>query len=170
MASTFVVRLLATLALAGLVLASGCAPVTKSATSPTNGSGAPAQSEPEPTSGYHEFEDIRIPNELSRDHEASYIFETNTFRTGVLVYSGSVETSSLVDFYINNMISDGWQKHSSLKAKKSIIVFEKPGKSCVITIMDKSFTTTRVEILVVELRGPNPMGDQGSSGLQVPLP
>jgi hypothetical protein len=101
---------------------------------------------------YYDFEDILIPQELELDRDSSYVLETQQFKTGILVFNGSVDHISLVDFFITNMAKDNWRKYSSLKAEKSILTFEKPNKSCIITVYDESFTNTRVDIHVVESR------------------
>ena len=104
---------------------------------------------------YFEFDDVLVPRELSYDQDESFFFETPRHRVGNLTFDGRVDNFSLVDFFIANMTKDGWNKLASYKAKKSTLTFEKPGKSCQISVLDESFTNTRVEILVVESREQN---------------
>ena len=101
---------------------------------------------------YFEFDDVLVPRELEYAQDESFFFETPRHRVGNLVFDGRVDNFSLVDFFIANMTKDGWNKLASYKAKKSTLIFEKPGKSCKISVLDESFTNTRVEILVVESR------------------
>ncbi len=101
---------------------------------------------------YYDFDDVLVPKELEYDDAKSYIFETLQFRTGKLMFEGKVDALSVVDFFLNNMAKDNWRKNSSMKAGTSIIIFEKPNKSCLIKVTDVSSRTTEVEILVVELK------------------
>lgn len=101
---------------------------------------------------YYDFEDVLVPKELKLDAGDSFVFETPQFKTGILKFNGRVDSFSLVDYFNTNLAKDGWNKHSSYKAKKSILVYEKPNKSCFISVLDESFSNTKVEILVVEMK------------------
>jgi len=101
---------------------------------------------------YYDFEDVLVPRELKLDPNDSFVFETPQFKTGILKFNGRVDSFSLVDYFNTNLAKDGWKKHSSYKAKKSILVYDKQGKSCFISVLDESFSNTRVEILVVEMK------------------
>lgn len=101
---------------------------------------------------YYDFDDVLVPKDLKMDPNDSFVFETPQFKTGILKFNGRVDSFSLVDFFNTNLTKDGWKKHSSYKAKKSILVYEKQNKSCFISVLDESFSNTRVEILVVEMK------------------
>ena len=101
---------------------------------------------------YYDFDDVLVPKELEYDDSKSYVFETMQFRTGKLNFEGNVDALSVVDFFVNNMAKDNWRKNSSMKADTSVIIFEKPNKSCLIKVVDASSRSTEVEILVVELK------------------
>ena len=104
------------------------------------------------THHYYDFDDVLVPKDLKLDGVNSFVFETPQFKTGNLTFNGRVESFSLVDFFNSNLSKDGWKKHSSYKGKKSILVYEKPGKSCYISVLDESFSNTKVEILVIEMK------------------
>lgn len=101
---------------------------------------------------YYDFDDVLVPKDLKLDIDGSFVFETPQFKTGNLTFNGRVESFSLVDFFNSNLTKDGWKKHSSYKGKKSILVYEKPGKSCYISVLDESFSNTKVEVLVIEMK------------------
>ncbi len=101
---------------------------------------------------YYDFDDVLVPKELKLDAGDSFVFETPQFKTGILKFNGRVDSFSLVDYFNTNLAKDGWKKHSSYKAKKSILVYEKPNKSCFISVLDESFSNTKVEVLVVEMK------------------
>jgi hypothetical protein len=104
------------------------------------------------THHYYDFDDVLVPKDLKLDIEGSFVFETPQFKTGNLTFNGRVESFSVVDFFNSNLSKDGWRKHSSYKGKKSILVYEKPGKSCYISVLDESFSNTKVEVLVIEMK------------------
>jgi hypothetical protein len=61
-----------------------------------------------------------------------------------------VNNQDLINFFINNMSKDNWNLETSLKAAKSVLVFDKPNKSCVIQITDGFQSTATV--LAVEYK------------------
>ncbi len=101
---------------------------------------------------YTEFDDIAVPNELSRVPERTFIYENSEFKTGMIVMKGRVENSSLIDFFVNQMAKDNWTKESSIISSVSTLVFKKPYKSCMIRVTDGTYNT-EVEIYAVELKG-----------------
>lgn len=96
---------------------------------------------------YYDFKDVPVPKELEIKKDRSFIFQTTGFTTGVLAFSGNVESDSLVSFFNNKMPGDGWRLLSSFRSQKSILFFQKENRFCIITVINKTFTTD-VEILV----------------------
>ena len=96
---------------------------------------------------YYDFRDVPVPKELEIKKEKSFVFQTTGFTTGVLTFSGKVESDSLISFFNTKMPEDGWRFLSSFKSPKNILVFMKENRFCIITIISKTFTTD-VEILV----------------------
>lgn len=105
----------------------------------------------EATNYYMDFADVLLPVELKYDADESFVFETRQQRTGFMKFSGRVDALSLFEFFAANMVKDGWTKIFSTKAKESLLLFEKPGKSARIKITDAKFST-KVDVLVVEMR------------------
>jgi len=91
---------------------------------------------------YYDFEDILIPSELGLDKKNSFVYATSRSKVGILVFEGRVEPSSLATFFQNNMQKDGWSLLSSFKYRQYLLTFLKEDRACVITINEKSFTTT----------------------------
>ena len=52
-----------------------------------------------PNARYYDFDDIQIPNELSKNADKSKIFQTTNMTAGVLVFEGNVEVDSLITFF-----------------------------------------------------------------------
>lgn len=96
---------------------------------------------------YYQFDDIMVPSELKYNQKRSFVAETSGFKVGTLYFSGRVETDSLIAFFRDSMIKDGWTLKSNFRHTKSLHLFEKPGKSCIIIIEEK-LLTTKVEIWV----------------------
>ncbi|WP_320171550.1 hypothetical protein [Maridesulfovibrio sp.] len=100
---------------------------------------------------YTEFDDIAVPNELSRVPDQSYVAEDQSFKYGKIVLKGRVENQSLIDFFVNQMAKDNWTKERSITSTVSTLSFTKPYKSCTVRIFDGSYNT-EVEIYAVEMK------------------
>jgi len=136
---------LAALGLAFFLVVSGCTGMQTKASEPS--SSASAQKDEGPVPLYYDFGDVLVPSELKIDKDASFVFQTPGLSAGVLSLSGRVESSSLIAFFENNMAKDAWKKVSSFKSPRTILMFQKENRWCVINITDGDFTTT-VEIWV----------------------
>ncbi|OQY58064.1 MAG: hypothetical protein B6245_13765 [Desulfobacteraceae bacterium 4572_88] len=99
------------------------------------------------TPAYYDFEDVLIPNELKVDRKSSFIYRTAGFTGGVLSLKGRVEVNSLIEFFDNNMLRDNWKPVSSFKSPRTIMLFHKDNRWCVISISEGDFST-RAEIWV----------------------
>ncbi|TVM16648.1 hypothetical protein DPQ33_11655 [Oceanidesulfovibrio indonesiensis] len=102
---------------------------------------------PQTMDNYYDFDDIPVPQEMELQGDASFILETPTERSGVMVFKGKVEIQSLRNYYINNMARENWNMRSAIKSSRTILVFEKPGRYCIVTMMDGRFST-QMEIWV----------------------
>jgi hypothetical protein len=96
---------------------------------------------------YYDFGDVRVPDELKVDNNASFVYKTPGFSAGVLVLEGRVEIYSLIAFFENSMNTDRWEFVSSFKSPRTIMIFKKPDRRCVINITERKFSTL-VEIWV----------------------
>jgi hypothetical protein len=100
-----------------------------------------------PAARYYQFEDILIPGELKMDAKRSFIHDTSGFKAGTLYLSGYVDVDSLVAFFSDSMLKDGWQLKSSFRYPKTMYLFEKPRKVCIV-IIEEGVLNTRVEVWV----------------------
>ena len=124
----------------------GCSSLTKKdkqATAPSSGEqtsgGVPAR--------YYDFGDVLVPKELKVDKQSSFIYQTDGFSAGVMVLKGRIESSSLISFFENNMAKDNWERISTFKSGRTMLLFQKANRWCVMNITDKTFNTY-VEIWV----------------------
>ena len=130
--------------MAMIIAVGGCSSLTqkdKTATAPSakTESGVPAL--------YYDFGDVLVPKELKVDKKSSFIYQTEGFSAGVLVLKGRIETNSLISFFETNMTKDKWNMISSFKSERTMLLFQKAHRWCVINITDESFNTY-VEIWV----------------------
>jgi hypothetical protein len=147
------------LAAAGLLLTAGCAGMeTKGGESKT---GSTVERKNQPL--YYDFGDILIPRELKVIKDSSFVFRTPGLSAGVLAMKGNVEVNSLITFFETNMAKDNWTPVSSFKSPRSMMLFQKENRWCVVNITDESFSTY-VEIWVAPT-----IGSAGSGTLGGPI-
>ena len=101
----------------------------------------------EKTPTYYDFGDVPVPPELQLNTKSSFVYRTTGFSAGVLVLKGSVELGSLIDFFENNMARDNWRAVSTFKSPRTLLLFQKENRWCVIKITDDKYST-HVEIWV----------------------
>lgn len=138
-----------------LLLATGCANMNKNTkTQPSEDAQPEQQSSYEETYNnpnyYYDFDDVLIPRELTPVDEEKYVFSDHRFHAGFRQFSGRVVAEDLYNFFVNNMAKDNWKLKFSLKTVRSVLVFEKPNKSCTITIEDGF--STNVSVFAIELK------------------
>ena len=107
---------------------------------------------------YYDFEDVLIPRELKLNTKSSFVYRTTGWTAGVLVFTSKVERTSLIQFFENNMAKDNWQSTSSFKSPRTLLLFQKENRWCVINITDNEWETL-VEIWTA------PLSDQSGGGL-----
>lgn len=102
---------------------------------------------PESKSVYLDFGDVLLPKQLKVDRNHSFIFSASGITAGLLSLKGRVEVNSLITFFQNKMPVDGWQLISAIKASRSMLLFKKQSRWCVISIIEGNLST-RTEIWV----------------------
>jgi len=102
----------------------------------------PLSESQKPRGVYYDFDDILVPSELTLDKKNSFVYGSGQSRVGILSFSGRVEPASVASFFQNSMQTDGWSLVSSFKYREYLLSFLKPDRACVITISEKSFSTT----------------------------
>lgn len=90
---------------------------------------------------YHDFGDVLIPGEMKVEKRSSFIYRTPGFSAGVLSLKGRVDMNSLVTFFDINMPNDGWRPVSSFRSPRTIMLFNKGNRWCVIGITEREFST-----------------------------
>jgi hypothetical protein len=101
---------------------------------------------------YYDFEDVIVPRDLKLNSSSSFVYQTSGLTAGVLVFSSKVERGSLIQFFENNMAKDNWQAVSSFKSPRTLLLFQKENRWCVVNITDNQWDTL-VEIWVAPFSG-----------------
>ncbi len=94
-----------------------------------------------PANYYHDFDDILVPRDMELVPGSSFVLETPGVKAGMLVFKGRVDPVSLTTFFTNNMLKDGWHMSSSFRYQRTIMVFTKQDRDCIINIHDGRFST-----------------------------
>ena len=148
-----VMYILGILAALMLLLSAACSSTSKTT------EGSEAREKDEKTAPlYLDFEDVLVPRDLKLKTNSSFVYHTSGMTAGVLVFTSKIERNSLVQFFENNMAKDNWQAVSSFKSPRTLLLFQKENRWCVINITDNNWDT-QVEIWVA------PFSGQPGSGL-----
>ena len=139
--------------MAMLVLVAACSSTPKT----TDGSEATEKGD-QNVPLYYDFGDVLIPRELELDTDSSFVYHTSGFTAGILAFKSKVELGSMVEFFENNMAKDNWKAVGTFKSPRTLLLFQKENRWCVINITDNRWDTL-VEIWVA------PFNDISGSGL-----
>ncbi len=100
-----------------------------------------------------DFQDVPVPQELSRIDGESFVFQSGNLTVGLMTLRGlRVDVQSIINFYRIAMPRENWKPKGGFNAKKTLLIFEKPDKTCVINIYEKLFRTY-VEVYVAPTSG-----------------
>lgn len=90
---------------------------------------------------YYDFQDIPVPQELSVVQKDSYVFQSGNMKAGLLTLRGRVDINSVINFFQSAMPRENWQQRGGFRYRRSVLIFEKPDKICVIKIYDELYFT-----------------------------
>jgi hypothetical protein len=113
---------------------------------------------------YYGFPDVLIPAELREDKQNSYLVQSQGFSAGILAFRGRVDRGSLIAFFRENMAKDNWRTIGAFTASRSILLFHKENRWCVINIAEGDFSTS-VEVGVVPTTGGAGAGTNPAEGM-----
>lgn len=100
-----------------------------------------------------DFPDVPVPQELSRIDGDSFVFQSGPLIVGLMTLRGMrVDVQSIINFYKIAMPRENWKPRGGFNAKKTVLIFEKPDKTCVINVYEKLFRTF-VEVYVAPMSG-----------------
>lgn len=103
---------------------------------------------------FSEFSDVPIPNEMSEKTSDTFItFASSGTKCGVQRFTGRVDVVSLMNTMRQNMNANGWILRSLLRAKESVLVFEKPDRVVALHIVDGLISTEMRVFMTSRLEG-----------------
>ena len=102
----------------------------------------------QPIATSYRFEDIPLPPGMNLSRKESFVYETKTTRTGLLVYEGTGEIGKLTNFFKEQMPNYQWRMVSNFELHNVMLTFIKEGWGSVIYILPREDETKRVEIRV----------------------
>ena len=138
-----------------MLLICGCSSTSQKKDEPKTQPVAEVQKKKGPL--YYDFGDVPVPPELKQVTKSSFVYRTQGFSAGVIVLKGRVELGSLIEFFENNLANDNWQVVSTFKSTRTLLLFQKENRWCVINITDDKYTT-HVEIWVAPTTNPTESG------------
>ncbi len=151
------------LMLALMILATGCS-VLNGGDSVAMSPGVEPGDESSPL--YHDFGDVLTPRELEVDRSESFIYKSPGFSAGVLTMKGRVDRNSLIAFFENNMPKDNWRLISLFKSPRTMLLYHKENRWCVINISEGGlYNNTLLEVWVSPTMDAVSPGVMGESGL-----
>ncbi len=133
-----------------LLLVSLTACSTSAPPNPVAQQGQPAQSggtaaTPAASAGprpqFYDFADIPVPTELDLVQKESYVFQSGNLKAGILTFKGRVDATSLINFFQMAMPRENWKPKGGFRYKKSVLIFDKPDKTCIINLFEKTYYT-----------------------------
>jgi hypothetical protein len=113
---------------------------------PTQGP-PPAGTPAEKSEVYYDFDDIAIPAGFALTADRSYVTQSGSSKSGLLTFDGMVEPVSTANFMVASMARNNWRLKSRFGYGRTFLLFEKPGKTALVSIID-SRTNTRLEVWV----------------------
>ena len=99
-----------------------------------------------------DFNDIPIPPELDVQSKNSYVFQSGQMKAGFLTLRGRVDSNSVMNFFVSALPREGWRLKGQFRYNRSLLIFDKPDKTCVILMKEETYYTY-VDIYVSPVAG-----------------
>ncbi|NLI82784.1 MAG: hypothetical protein GX443_14000 [Deltaproteobacteria bacterium] len=113
---------------------------------------APARETSAPRPYFYDFPDIPTPSELRLVSDESYTFQSGNQKAGLLTLRGRVDVNSVINFFQMALPKENWKPKGGFRYKRSVLIFEKAERSCIINLYEKLYYTY-VEIYVAPSSG-----------------
>jgi hypothetical protein len=111
-------------------------------------------------------DDIEIPPEMKMDTKKSMSITTESFRGGMLSFSGSIEITSLRDYIITTMKNNQWRHVGEASYDNVLLAFTKPNKTCMVVLeegfggkLGKTYLELYITVDVAASSSLNPFGE-----------
>ena len=103
---------------------------------------------PQISSFADDIRDIPIPAELKWQRNDSMAIKTESFRGGVLVYTGNASILSLRDYMVAAMRVYQWRMVGETSSKDIMLGFVKRSKTCMMILSDSFFKKTKLHMYI----------------------
>jgi len=102
----------------------------------------------------YRFDDIPMPSGMTLNRKESFVYETGSTKTGLLVYEGNQEMGKVTSFFKQQMPNYQWKLVSGFELHNVMLTYVKEGWCSVIFILPVEGEAKRVEVRVgpVELK------------------
>jgi hypothetical protein len=84
---------------------------------------------------------IPVMTELDYKPDKSAIFKSGKVLTGMLVFSGNIKSSALIEFYRTQMRLQGWEEVGAFSSKINFLSFRRPEGTAFVIISEGMFST-----------------------------
>jgi hypothetical protein len=102
---------------------------------------------------YLDFEDVQVPRGLKLDRKRSYVYQTESIKTGVLSFNTTRTAVEILADFEENMPRDNWVLVSNFKFHKNILLYNKATKNCLIIVEPRpNRSWVKVEIWLSPVR------------------
>lgn len=110
------------------------------------------------------FDDIEVPADMEYSAKDSRSIRTESFRGGIIHYTGRVEMRSLKEFIMASMLKNKWKLAGESSGENVILAFTKPSKTCMMRIepngaMSDTTLTMYVTVDVTASKSLNAFGE-----------
>lgn len=82
------------------------------------------------------YDDIELPPEMKLDAKKSLSIKTESFRGGVLLFSGKIEITSLREYMIATMKNNKWRHVGEASYDNVLLAFTKPDKTAMVVLRE----------------------------------
>jgi len=86
--------------------------------------------------GIQDYPDIELPSDMELVSEKSIAIRTDSFKGGIMNYSGRIEIQSLKNFIIGSMNRNRWKLVGEASSKEIMLAFTKPNKTCMVVVKE----------------------------------
>jgi hypothetical protein len=102
---------------------------------------------------YYPLPYVPVLTELDYKPDKSAIFKSGKVLTGMLVFSGNIKSSALIEFYRTQMRLQGWEEVGAFSSKINFLSFRRP-EGTAFVIISEGMISTELRIVVM-LHGVN---------------
>ncbi len=91
---------------------------------------------------------IPVLKDLSYKSDKSALFKTGRMLTGMLVFTGNIKSSSLVEFYRVQMRLQGWEEVGAFSSKINFLSYRRP-EGTAFVVIGEGLLGSEVRIIVM---------------------